>query len=229
MATFIMLSRLSPEGMKTLRDNPQRLQEVNREVEEFGARVVQQYALLGHHDFITVLEAPDAETVSRVSVELSSRATASYETLPAIEVDEFVARIRGEEGRTQEGERTQQGGVVQEGGRAQEGGRPTARRLEDAERPAEQEAAPSAPPREQAREDVEEIKEEIRREEAPRSRTEEGPSPTEEATPRGRERGGQPESAQDEDRGLVDKAKDAVMGSEEEPRRRERTERPDQR
>jgi hypothetical protein len=88
---------------------------------------------------------------------------------------------------------------------------------------------------------VEEIKEEIRREEAPRSRTEEGPSPTEEATPRGRERGGQPESAhdedrggqperaRDEDRGLVDKAKDAVMGSEEEPRRRERTERPDQR
>jgi len=103
MATFIMLSRLNPEGMRTLRDNPQCIQEVNREVEEFGARVVQQYALLGSHDFTTVLEAPDAETVSRVSVELSSRATASYETLPAIDVEAFVARLRGEGGRAQVG------------------------------------------------------------------------------------------------------------------------------
>jgi hypothetical protein len=85
---------------------------------------------------------------------------------------------------------------------------------------------------------LEEIKEEIRRKEAPRSRTEEDPPSTEEATPRGRDRGGRPERAReedrggqperkrDEDRGLVDKAKDAVMGSEEEPRRREGTERP---
>jgi hypothetical protein len=85
---------------------------------------------------------------------------------------------------------------------------------------------------------LEEIKEEIRRKEAPRSRTEEDPPGTEQATPRGRDRGGRPERAReedrggqperkrDEDRGLVDKAKDAVMGSEEEPRRREGTERP---
>jgi uncharacterized protein with GYD domain len=95
VATFIMLSRLTPEGMKTLRENPNRIQEVNQEVEQFGARVVQQYALLGPYDFITVLEAPDAETVSQVSVELSSRATASYQTLTAISVDEFVSRLQG--------------------------------------------------------------------------------------------------------------------------------------
>ena len=71
MATFIMLSRLTPEGTKTLRKNPNRIKEVNQEVEQFGARVVSQYALLGPYDFITVLEAPDAETVSKVSVELS--------------------------------------------------------------------------------------------------------------------------------------------------------------
>src|SRR5215210_4052583 len=103
MATFIMLSRLSPEGMKTLRNNPERLREVNREVEGFGARVVSQYALLGPYDFITVLEAPDAETVSRVSVELASRATASYETLTAISVEEFSSRLSGEEGRHEVG------------------------------------------------------------------------------------------------------------------------------
>jgi uncharacterized protein with GYD domain len=231
MATFIMLSRLSPEGMKTLRDNPERLQEVNREVEGFGARVVQQYALLGHHDFITVLEAPDAETVSRVSVELSSRATASYETLPAIEVDEFVARLRGEEGRAKA-----------------ETPRPTAERSGVTARSTEGAASEpqrsrmepfgDRPGREQAREDVEEIKEEIRSEEGERRRTEESRPRTErtertqEATRRGPEgRGEQPERERDEDRGLLDRAKDAVMGSEEEEesRRREGTDRPERR
>ena len=95
MATYIMLSRLSPEGLTTLKRNRSRLNEVNREVEQFGARVVQQYALLGAYDFITVLDAPDAETVARISVELGSRRTASYETLTAISVEEFISSLRG--------------------------------------------------------------------------------------------------------------------------------------
>jgi uncharacterized protein with GYD domain len=94
MPTYIMLSRVSPEGLTTLKRNPSRLQEVNQEVEQFGARVVQQYALLGAYDFITVLDAPDAQTVARISVELGSRGTASYETLTAISVDEFISSLR---------------------------------------------------------------------------------------------------------------------------------------
>ncbi len=89
------VGRETPEGMKTLRNNPNRIKEVNQEVEQFGARVLSQYALLGPYDFITVLEAPDAQTVSKVSVELASRATASYETLTAISVDEFTSRLQG--------------------------------------------------------------------------------------------------------------------------------------
>jgi uncharacterized protein with GYD domain len=57
--------------------------------------VVQQYALLGAYDFITVLDAPDAQTVARISVELGSRGTASYETLTAISVGEFISSLRG--------------------------------------------------------------------------------------------------------------------------------------
>jgi uncharacterized protein with GYD domain len=95
MATYIMLSRLSPEGVTTLKNNPDRVKEVNAEVEELGARVVAQYALLGAYDFITVLDAPDSETVARISVELGSRGTASYETLSAISVDEFISSLRG--------------------------------------------------------------------------------------------------------------------------------------
>jgi uncharacterized protein with GYD domain len=82
MPRYIVPSRVSPEGLTTLKNNPGRVKEVNQEVEQFGARVVQQYALLGAYDFITILEAPDAETVARISVELGSRGTASMRPSP---------------------------------------------------------------------------------------------------------------------------------------------------
>jgi uncharacterized protein with GYD domain len=94
MATFVMLSRLSPDGVKTLHENPDRIKAVNSEVEALGAKVVVQYALLGAYDFITVLEAPDVETVARVSVELGMRGTANFETLAAIPVDDFIASLK---------------------------------------------------------------------------------------------------------------------------------------
>jgi uncharacterized protein with GYD domain len=95
MPTYVMLSRVSPEGLATLKNNPGRVREVNQEVEQLGGRVVHQYALLGGYDFLTVLEAPDVETVMRISMELGSRGTASYESIPAISVDEFIHRLGG--------------------------------------------------------------------------------------------------------------------------------------
>ena len=77
MATYIMLSTLTDEGRKTLKERPERLQEVNREIEAMGARVTQQYAVLGGYDFINILEAPDNETIARICVELGSRGTVS--------------------------------------------------------------------------------------------------------------------------------------------------------
>jgi uncharacterized protein with GYD domain len=93
MPTYIMLSTLTPEGTQTVKNNPQRIREVNREVEQLGAKVVSQWATLGRFDFINVLEAPDEETIARVSLELGSRGTGRYETLTAIPVDEFIASL----------------------------------------------------------------------------------------------------------------------------------------
>lgn len=93
MATYIMLSRLSTEGAKTIKEHTGRIKEVDREVEQLGAKVLAQYALLGTYDFLTVLEAPNAETLARVSVELSRRGTAKYETFPAIPIEQFIASL----------------------------------------------------------------------------------------------------------------------------------------
>ena len=93
MPTYIMLSTLTPEGVQTVKTNPSRIREVNREIEQLGATVTAQWATLGRFDFINVVEAPDAKTMSRVSLELGSRGTARYETLIAIPVDEFIGTL----------------------------------------------------------------------------------------------------------------------------------------
>jgi uncharacterized protein with GYD domain len=93
MPTYIMLTTLSPEGVQTIRNNPARIREVNREIEQLGATVKAQWATLGEYDFINVIEAPDERTMARVSVELGSRGTGKYETLVAIPIDDFIGLL----------------------------------------------------------------------------------------------------------------------------------------
>ena len=93
MPTYIMLSTLSPEGVQTVKNNPQRIREVNQEVEQLGATVKAQWATLGQFDFVNIVEAPDESTMARVSLELGSRGTSKYETLVAIPIDDFIASL----------------------------------------------------------------------------------------------------------------------------------------
>jgi uncharacterized protein with GYD domain len=90
MAMFIMLSTLGPEGAATVRENPERIKEVNAEVEAMGVKVLQQYALLGPYDFCNILEAPDERTMARVAITLGARGTLKSLTLTAIPIDEFI-------------------------------------------------------------------------------------------------------------------------------------------
>ena len=93
MATFVMLSTLSPEGVQTIKNNPQRIKEVNKEIEQLGATVKAQWAVLGEFDFVNIVEAPDEKTIAKVSLELGSRGTAKYQTLVAIDIDDFIASL----------------------------------------------------------------------------------------------------------------------------------------
>jgi uncharacterized protein with GYD domain len=93
MPTFVLLSTLTPEGVQTVKNNPTRIREVNKEVEQLGATVKAQWATLGRFDFVNIVEAPDEQTMARVSLELGSRGTAKYESLVAIPIDEFIASL----------------------------------------------------------------------------------------------------------------------------------------
>ena len=93
MPTFVMISTLTAEGVQTVKNNPQRIKEVNRELEQIGAKVIAQWATLGRFDFVNIVEAPDEKTMAKVSLELGSRGTAHYESLPAIPIDEFIEAV----------------------------------------------------------------------------------------------------------------------------------------
>jgi uncharacterized protein with GYD domain len=88
-----MLSTLTADGVATVKHNPQRIKEVNDEVEQLGAVVHAQWAVLGRFDFVSIIEAPDETTMARVSLELGSRGTGHYETLPCIPIDDFIDSI----------------------------------------------------------------------------------------------------------------------------------------
>ena len=95
MPTFILLTSLTADGLKTLKSNPDRLREVNRDVEELGAKVTHQWATLGPFDFVNVVEAPDAETIARVSVALGARGSAKIQSYEALEIDSFLSSLTG--------------------------------------------------------------------------------------------------------------------------------------
>jgi uncharacterized protein with GYD domain len=94
MASYIMLSTLTDEGRKTLKERPERLQAVNKEVESMGANVRSQYAVLGGYDFVNVIDAPSNEVMARIAMELGARGTIKVTTLPAMPIEQFVEMMQ---------------------------------------------------------------------------------------------------------------------------------------
>ena len=93
MPIFILLSTLTQQGVQTLKSNPERLRQVNHDLEELGARVLHQWATLGEFDFVNVVEAPDIATMAKVSVAIAARGSTKIETLPALDIEDFLRTL----------------------------------------------------------------------------------------------------------------------------------------
>ncbi len=94
MPKYVMLTTLTDEGRKTIKTKPHRIKEVNKEMEDMGVKVLEQYAVLGPYDFLNIVEAKDNESVMKASIELGARGTISIITLPILEVDKFIAVLK---------------------------------------------------------------------------------------------------------------------------------------
>ena len=93
MPIYLMLTTLTQQGVQTLKANPGRLREVNRDVEELGARVLHQWATIGEYDFVNVVEAPDAATIAKVSLALGARGSSKLQSLELLELDQLLAAL----------------------------------------------------------------------------------------------------------------------------------------
>ena len=91
---YILLSTLTSEGRKTIKERPERIKEVNKEIEVFGAKVLQQYVVLGRYDFVNIVEAPNNDAITRVSIELGSRGTVQIMSMPAKPIDDFLTMLK---------------------------------------------------------------------------------------------------------------------------------------
>jgi uncharacterized protein with GYD domain len=90
MPKYLMLSTLSEQGLQTLRANPDRLREVNKDVEELGAKVLHQWFLLGPHDFVNIVEADSSAVIAEVSVSLGARGSVHTQSYEMLEVDDLM-------------------------------------------------------------------------------------------------------------------------------------------
>ncbi len=93
MATYVMLTTLTDQGRKTIKENPQRIKEVNKEVEAMGVKILAQYALLGPYDFVNILEAKDNKAITKIAIDLGSRGTLQTLTMAAMTLDEFIGNL----------------------------------------------------------------------------------------------------------------------------------------
>ncbi len=94
MPYYVILSNLTDEGRRTIKQRPERIMEVNKEIENMGVKIHKQYALLGIYDFANIVEAPNNETVMKMSVEIGSRGSVQFVTLPAVPIEEFIKKIK---------------------------------------------------------------------------------------------------------------------------------------
>jgi uncharacterized protein with GYD domain len=94
MGKYIVLSNLTDEGRKKIKKDPGRIHEVNKELEKMGVKVKEQFAVMGPYDFVNIVEAPDNETMMRMSVELGSRGSVQLMSMPAVGVAEFIKKVK---------------------------------------------------------------------------------------------------------------------------------------
>ena len=86
MAIYFLLGTLTNEGQRMLHGNPDLVSDTAADLEVEGAKILGQYAVLGHYDFITMVLADENEAVARLSAELGARTGLHFETLSAVAV-----------------------------------------------------------------------------------------------------------------------------------------------
>ena len=93
MPLYVMLTKLTSDGRKSVMNNPGRIFKVHKELEEMGAKIIAQYAVLGDFNFVNIIEAESNEAIARIAAQFGSRGTIEPITMGAITMQDYVREL----------------------------------------------------------------------------------------------------------------------------------------
>ena len=94
MAYFLQLVLLTDKGRKNFEEDPDWINEVNKNMELMGVKIVTQYSLLGQYDIVNIIEAPSDEVAAKVAIKLSATGTLQPMTLAAIPMSNMIEILK---------------------------------------------------------------------------------------------------------------------------------------
>ena len=89
MATYIILLRFTQQGIKKIKESPDRVDAAKQTFRAMGAEVKEFYSVMGKYDTVLVVEAPDDETIAKLTLAIGSLGNVRTETLRAFTEDEY--------------------------------------------------------------------------------------------------------------------------------------------
>lgn len=95
MPTYVVLASLTDQGARTMQDLARRLDNARATFRAQGADLKQIYFAMGQYDYVVIAEAPDDETMTRVSLAVSSQGNVRTNSFRVFTEEEAVKLIEG--------------------------------------------------------------------------------------------------------------------------------------
>lgn len=95
MPTYISLVNLTEQGVKEVKNAPERLRAFDDAAKEAGGKLVGFYLVLGQYDYVVITEAPDDQTAARLILSTIAQGSVRTQTMRAFPREEFEQIARG--------------------------------------------------------------------------------------------------------------------------------------
>ena len=89
MPTYVTLLKWTDQGIRNIKESPQRLDAARQTMREAGGNLRDFYMVMGEYDLVVVGEAPDDETYARILLSIASKGSVSTTTLKAFSEEEY--------------------------------------------------------------------------------------------------------------------------------------------
>lgn len=95
MPTYVSIASLTDQGVRTMKDLPQRLQNADQQFAAMGATLREVYLLMGEYDYVVIAEAPDDVTMGRIALAIAGQGNVRTKTFRAFDRGEMVEMVEG--------------------------------------------------------------------------------------------------------------------------------------